>query len=200
MIPPIHTKENMTRFRFTFAAACSIALALVACKSPITSAQTASASSGYGEVAGVGAHFGSHNPRTCPQGSLSGGNAPTVKQATMSVVCNLEGPSVNNTLILISDVTVQIGQGRSYTESNLYNVTDADVHAQVYPIRGSLNRYICSPLPPAGIWPAGQQCSMFPGANAAGACYKNTFGEWHCTMAGGLASQGKNKLPPPTTP
>jgi hypothetical protein len=116
----------------------------------------------------------------------------------MSVVCNLEGPSVDNTLILLSEVSVQIGQGRSYNQANLYNVTDADVNAQVYPIRGSLKRYICSPLPPRGIWPAGQQCSMFPGANAAGACYKNTFGDWHCTMAGGLASQGVNKLPPPT--
>ena len=190
----------MTYARSVLLAASSTFLVLMACKSPLTSAQTASAAAHYGEVDGVGARYGSHNPRTCPPGSLSGGSAPTVTQATMSVVCNLEGPSIDNTLILLSEVTVQIGQGRSYNQANLYNVTDADVNAQVYPIRGSLKRYICSPLPPAGIWPAGQQCSMFPAAVAEGACYKNTFGDWHCTMAGGLGSQGRNKLPPPTLP
>jgi hypothetical protein len=118
----------------------------------------------------------------------------------MSVVCNLEGPGIDQSLMLVSEVTVQIGQGRSYNNSNLNDATDADVTAQVYPIRGSLKRYICSPLPPRGIFPAGQQCSMFPAATAAGLCYKNTFGEWHCSMSGGLGSQGEFKQPPPTLP
>ena len=175
-------------------------LVLMACKSPVTSAQAASGPAVYGERAGVGARYGSHNPRTCPAGSLSGGSAPTVTQAKMSIVCNLEGPSIDQALILISEVTVQIGQGRSYTQSNMYNATDADVNAQVYPIRGSLKKYICSPLPPYGIFPAGQQCSMFPADPAAGLCYKNTFGDWTCTMSGGLGSQGMSKMPPPTAP
>ena len=190
----------MTRMRNVFLAASSMVLVLMACKSPVTSAQTASGPAKYGEVTGVGDRYGSHNPRTCPPGSLSGGKAPSVTQATMSIVCNLEGPSIDNSLILLSEVTVQIGQGRSYTESNMYNATDADVNAQVYPIRGSLKKYICSPLPPLGIFPAGQQCSMFPAAVAVGGCYKNTFGDWHCSMSGGLGSQGVFKQPPPTLP
>lgn len=190
----------MTRIRSVFLAVSSMVFVLIACKSPATSAQTASGPAVYGEVAGVGARYGSHNPRTCPAGSISGGSAPTVTQATMSIVCNQEGPSIDQTLILVSEVTVQIGQGRSYAQSNLYDATDADVNAQVYPIRGSLKRYICSPLPPFGIFPAGQQCSMFPAAVATGVCYKNTFGDWHCSMAGGLGSQGLSKQPPPTLP
>ena len=190
----------MTRIQNVLLAALTVGLGLAACKSPVTSAQTQSGPAAYGETQGVGARFGSHNPRTCPQGSLSGGKAPTVTQATMSIVCNTEGPYIDNSLILLSEVTVQIGQGRSYTESNLFDVTDADVHAQVYPIRGSLKKFICSPLPPLGIFPAGQQCSMFPAASAAGVCYKNTFGDWHCSMSGGLGSQGESKVPPPTLP
>ena len=190
----------MPHIQSAFLAASSMFLVLMACKSPVTSAQAASGPAVYGERAGVGARYGSHNPRTCPAGSLSGGSAPTVTQATMSVVCNQEGPSIDQALILISEVTVQIGQGRSYTQSNMYNATDADVNAQVYPIRGSLKKYICSPLPPFCIFPAGQQCSMFPADPAAGLCYKNTFGDWTCTMSGGLGSQGMSKMPPPTAP
>jgi hypothetical protein len=176
-------------------------LLVVSCKGSSASAQTASASAAYAEVQGVGERYGSHNPRTCPAGSLTGGSAPTLTQATMSVVCSMEGVTTNSELILITEVAVQIGGGRSYNQSNLTNATDADVKAMVYPIRGSFKRYDCAPLPPRGIYPPGQQCTMYPHTNATGMCYKNTFGDWACTMSGSAITANQNaqtKIPPPT--
>jgi hypothetical protein len=31
---------------------------------------------------------------------------------------------------------------------------------------------------------------------AAGYCYKNTFGDWHCSMIGALANAQQLQLPP----
>ena len=119
----------------------------------------------------------------------------------MAVVCGMEGVTTNSELILVSDVTVQIGAGRSYNDSNLTLATDADVNAKVYPIRGSLKRYDCAPLPPRGIYPPGQQCTMYPHPAATGTCYKNTFGDWVCTMSGSAITANQTaqtKIPPPT--
>jgi hypothetical protein len=192
----------MTRFSLALLTVSAVVLlAFMACKSPSASAQSSTRPAAFGETDGVGVRYGSRNPRTCPTGALSGGNAPTPAQASMSLVCGMEGITTNSELILISEVTVQIGGGRSYNQSNLTNATDADVNAQVYPIRGSFKRYDCAPLPPRGIYPAGQQCSMYPNNNATGVCYKNTFGEWHCTMgAMDSVANAKNKVPPPTVP
>ena len=71
-----------------------------------SSAAAQNSSAAYAETQDVGVRYGSHNPRTCPAGSLSGGSAPTVKQATMSLVCGMEGITTNSELILISDVTI----------------------------------------------------------------------------------------------
>ena len=73
---------------------------------------------------------------------------------------------------------------------------DADVTQPVYPLRGSFDSYMCTATLPNRN--SGHNCMMTHFPDASGACWKTTFGDWECSLAGtGVNSTTKSQVPPP---
>jgi hypothetical protein len=105
---------------------------------------------------------------------------PMAAEAAASVICNGEGERGNESLFLLEDVKVtQIGKGSPYKPGVDFNVDDLDPHFLIYPIRGSFKKYQCG-KPDASD--GGKSCRLYDEANAQGRCYKDTFGQWQCSM------------------
>jgi hypothetical protein len=99
-------------------------------------------------------------------------------------------------IYLVQDVMAEISTPRSF-EANLdSNLKEIDIASPIYPLTGSLKVYWCSPVSPA--YPAGQGCRVSPMPEAAGKCWKTTFGDWKCNLTG-PTPYSREKLPAPTT-
>ena len=131
---------------------------------------------------GIGAPFGARDPRTCTSAQLQGGAAPSVELAIRSFICRNER-IVDARLWLVENVKLQIApKGRPFNPLADSERDDIDPAALVYRIRGSYNGYRCARLTSSFARPEGN-CVFSTYPNAEGACYKNTFGEWRCSMA-----------------
>ncbi len=129
---------------------------------------------------GIGKSYGTRDPRTdC--GDLKGA-APTQAIALKSFICHREQERYPN-IWLVEGASVQVGVGRSYNMKEDYNVPEIDVRAKVYPIRGNFKNYQCNPLSNI-LHNQGKNCLMSVQPKAGGLCYKNTWGEWLCSMSG----------------
>ena len=71
-----------------------------------------------------------------------------------------------------------------------------DLDAQVYPLQGDYNMYLCSPI--NNMSPAGASCIKTVITSAIGWCYKTSFGDWKCRVLGGAAQMVQGQ-PAPTT-
>jgi hypothetical protein len=149
----------------------------------------------------IGKKFGARDPSTCASHKV----ALSAAQARLYVICDAEmvvnaTDDSGGTLILLSDVKVEIGAGRpfNYQADSFGWATNngIDPSQTVYPIRGSFNAYRCVKLGYFG-GEVGKSCTKTPAPVAAGICFKSTFGEYHCILSGGQ-STGVERYPPPT--
>ena len=158
---------------------------------------------------GSGAKFGARDARTCPSPKEPVKGAPNAAQLKQYVICGLESMkpagSSGALLYLAGNVKVEVGKGRPF---NI--VTDSwpevDPSQTVYPIRGTYMQWQCkvpeAPIPGVGNAPlAGKNCFKYETmSTAAGVCYKDTFGDWHCKICCAVSSSGSRVefVPPPT--
>ena len=130
---------------------------------------------------GVGAKYGARDPLTCASTKQPEHGAPSAEQARAYLISGLEhekGSGTFGELYLTENVKLDIGKGRPYDHPEGGN--DIDTHALVYPVRGSYTYYTCYPI--SVTHPAGKSCKKVELPNAAGICYKTTFGDWKVLM------------------
>ena len=135
---------------------------------------------------GIGAKYGTRDPMTCSSKKEPAKGAPSPELATQYVICGKTGEREvsDQTLYLMQDVQVEVGNGRSFQGGGLsdINMRDIDPSLPVYPIRGKYTLYRCTKLGMFGGDP-GKNCWIYDHPEAEGACYKTTFGDWSCKMA-----------------
>ena len=122
---------------------------------------------------------------------------PSVAQAKKYVLCRIENEQGYH-LYLVENLNLEIGKGRPINTSYLGGdrMPDADPSQPVYPLRGSYDQYMCTATAPNGN--SGRNCSVLHYPEATGSCWKTTFGDWACSMAGSaLNSTSKSGVPAP---
>ena len=141
---------------------------------------------------GIGARYGARDPH-CGSRKTAGKGAPPLETVRESLSCAYESV-FGGMLYLIDNVRVEFaGNGRPYNPG-ADPMRDIDASAPVYPIRGSLSRYQCREVRVAGV---GRNCYLYDENPAFGQCYKNTAGDWICSMSGAQGLQKKD-MPPPS--
>ena len=145
---------------------------------------------------GVGAQYGAREPATCKSRTAS----PTAATARQYLLCDMEGLDGFKNLILLTDVTAQIAAPRAFLYNQDSGRSQIDVRAPVYDIRGGFNEYQCGkPIVGGGAYTATHNCNLYAQPQAAGSCYRDTFGDWHCLMAGNRVAstnQVREQMPP----
>ena len=145
---------------------------------------------------GIGAKYGAREPTTCKTRAA----APTAETARQYLLCDMEGIDAGNNLLLLTDVTVQVARPRAFIYNQDSSRPQIDVSAPVYDIRGSFKQYQCAkPILGGGAYTATHNCNLYEQPKAAGTCYRDTFADWHCTMAGdrvASTNQVREQMPP----
>ncbi|BCM91646.1 hypothetical protein IAD21_03521 [Abditibacteriota bacterium] len=131
-------------------------------------------------IAGVGSKYGTRDPYVPTDRSLPKTGPISAAQAKKYVIADTE-KELGEQLYLAEDVIVQVGKGRPYNPDEDINFPDIDTKFPIYPIRGSLKKYDCSPITQDKS-NLNHNCSIYNEPNAKGACYKDTFGDWSCAM------------------
>ena len=94
----------------------------------------------------------------------------------------------------------KIASPRTFIYNQDSGRSQIDVRAPVYDIRGAFKEYQCGkPILGGGAYTATHNCNLYEQPQAAGTCYRDTFGDWHCLMTGNrLAStnQVREQMPP----
>jgi len=131
---------------------------------------------------GVGRRYGTREPKTCASRRDPLNGAPSVEQAREYFICDIEAERVTS-LALVTNVRLEIASGRSFNAQTDSGRTGVDPKQLIYDIRGSFTHFECRP-PARGdnAFSRTHNCSGFEEPAAQGSCYKNTFGDWHCTM------------------
>lgn len=142
---------------------------------------------------GVGKPYGARDPRTCADTKSPTSGAITAAQAEQYVICKKEGIGYGETLRLVENVRVTLGESRPYSPTDDYD--SIDINAPVYPIRGSFDSYQCSEI--SEVSPKGENCNIWHEPKASGVCYITTFGDWDCNMEDNSSSMNPNGVPPP---
>ena len=144
----------------------------------------------------VGARYGTRDPRICNRRP----SQFTAAEAKDVFICDSEH-EFNGTLFLVSDVSVDIAKSRPFDPAIDAERPGIDRSQPVLDIRATYNNYRCSPIPASHMDnPNLHTCNEFHAANAAGGCYKNTAGDWHCALLdfnSSTTATAKN-VPPPT--
>ncbi len=138
---------------------------------------------------GIGAQYGVREPTTCSSRSTPPTSAATARQY---VLCGMEGFDGVENVIILSDVNVQVAAPRAFIYTQDSGDKQIDVRAPVYDIRGSFKEYQCGkPHPGNGTFAATHNCILYDQPEARGSCFRDTFGDWHCSLTGSrLASTG----------
>ncbi|MBX3594214.1 hypothetical protein [Sphingomonas sp.] len=136
----------------------------------------------------VGAEFGSAGPRICADKKSPASGAPSAAQAAAYSICALEG-QFSDALFLVDNVVVtDIGKPRKHDPTSDVNFAEMDTSRPIYDIRGNFDSYQCRYLSTTKTidmgpkYRKGSNCIKRRSANAKGACYVDTFGDWRCTM------------------
>lgn len=145
---------------------------------------------------GVGAKYGSREPRTCADKTLPKAGALSAAKAAEYVVCENEGIN-GDKLYFAEDVKVQVGAGRHYNPREDINFGGIDTNFLIYPIRGSYKSYQCTAIFPDKT-NTNRNCNSYSAPNATGACYKKAgFGEWRCMLVDINQEKTAENIPPP---
>jgi hypothetical protein len=143
-----------------------------------------------------GAPYGARDPSVCASRKAPVKGAPTIDQAKAYFYCDTE--LANGYLYLVADVKIEVAPG-----SRPFNIlTDTtgiiDPKQPIYNIRGSYSFYQC--VNPAkcysGTISARKNCNSSDVSNATGMCYRDSFADWHCVMAGQKTWPTQNHAPP----
>ena len=133
---------------------------------------------------GVGAQYGARDPSTC----ASRAAAPTAANVKQYVRCGMEGIDAGGNLILLTNVSVQMASPRAFLYQQDSSKQKIDVRAPVIDIRGGYKSYQCGKPTMAVamgvVTTTPGTCFSYDQPVAEGACYKDTFGDWNCYMAG----------------
>jgi hypothetical protein len=140
--------------------------------------------------AGVGAKYGTRDPRTCMPDKSS---IVTVSSASKLFTCFVE-KETGEYLYLVTDLKLEVGAARKYQTSDSY--PELDQNAPIYPIRGSFTRYQCSRQfnIDASHTNVGTNCNAYPQPEAQGICYRTTFGDWSCRMFDRVTSSAAARM------
>jgi hypothetical protein len=134
--------------------------------------------------------YQARNPRRCKALTAP----PQLDQLVAAVQCQMEADRPTG-LFLMQEVRVEMGKPRSYDVQIDGELQEIDPSAQVFPLAGSLKQFWCSPV---GVgYPAGANCTVSPMPQALGKCWKTTFGDWKCNLAGPAPNQ-RTGFPGPT--
>lgn len=151
------------------------------------------ASNGASNISGpptANALFGTRNPRQCQPVKQK----PSEAEAAALLQCALEAQS-HDYMTLYNNVSVSMAGSRVYQYRADSGNADIDTTAAVYPIRGSMDQYVCHQ---AGQMAPDQSCLITHMAKASGSCYKTTFGDWRCSMVDLSTTPGVNGPAPKT--
>jgi hypothetical protein len=158
--------------------------------------QSAQALAGRPTGNGIGAQYGAREPATCKTRTA----LPSAETARQYLLCDMEGLDVGHNLVLLTDVTVQLAHPRAFIYTQDSGRSQIDVRAPVYDIRGGFKEYQCGkPIMGGGAYTATHNCNLYEQPQAAGSCYRDTFGDWHCTMTGNRpasSNQVREQMPP----
>lgn len=139
------------------------------------------------------AHYGTRASAVCEDRSQPEGDTPmTVELATRYVRCGIDAFSLSY-LYLAENIKLQLGKPRPYRMEEDYLRSNIDTDALVWPVRGSYDRYQCMKVADYG---AGTNCNYYEKPKATGACYKDLFGDWHCSLSGTDGEVRMNVAPP----
>jgi hypothetical protein len=174
-------------------ALCFFALSLlmpIACKSAGGEGTTSGAAGISGPLTML-PQYQSRAPRTCAKVT----SPPSVAAAAVLVQCSMEADT-DFGVGLVQDVKIEIGKPRPFVYNTDAGLPGIDLDAQVYPLQGDYNAYLCRTI--NNMSPAGANCMKTVMTSAQGWCYKTSFGDYKCRMQGG-ASQMIAGQPAPTT-
>jgi hypothetical protein len=152
----------------------------------------------------LGAQYGTREPANCASRTAPTRGAPSAAQARQYLICDTE-VVFGRGLFLVTSVKVQVAPVSHPPNAIVLNMHAADINPRepVWDIRGSMTEYQCAKLEQIPGWPDGitayartHTCGVGDVPNATGYCYKNTFGDWHCAMAGPQVNQQQDVLPP----
>ena len=146
---------------------------------PTTAPVRANTTQSMKALTGIGAAYGSRNPRTCANTKAPASGPLSAQQAMQYFICRTEGEFMEM-LSLVSDVKLEIGKGRPF-QSGSDRFPEVDVTSPVYPIRGSFTGYSVGRLS-TDQSNRGKNCYVTFNPNATGQCYRTTFGDWKCNM------------------
>ncbi len=127
----------------------------------------------------IGSRYGTREPRLCDRRKAETLTADDAKELFS---CDAEH-EFGSTLYLVSDVSLQVSAPRPFDARSDADKAGIDAAQPVLDIRGTYNNYHCTPIPSnAGDNPNTRNCIEFRMSDAAGSCFKNASGEWHCMM------------------
>jgi len=147
---------------------------------------------------GLGAKYGSRNPKTCASIKEPAKGALSAAQATQYTACAQEGEMNGNTLYLLENLKVEVGGGTPYKDiPTIHRPGGAQPDAIIYAIRGSYKRYMCGVEHRTGpLANAGKNCRVYDLPKATGVCYRNNFNEWTCSLQGDTNYGTAEQAPP----
>lgn len=135
--------------------------------------------------AGIGAKFGTRDPRDCTLTQ----DSPSAAQLQQIFICEMEvftpSSSFGDRLSLVSNVTTQFGRPRAYNATTDSNHTGIDPSQPVYDARGSYIWFECfvpQPGAPSTFPQPGRNCFRHVSPGTAGIAFRDTFGEWHVKL------------------
>jgi hypothetical protein len=135
-----------------------------------------------GQTSRLGARYGTREPRACASRKEPAKGAPTQEQTKQYFICEAEGEGVTS-LVLVTSVKVEIAPGRPFNLGTDSGHPGIDTKQPVFDIRGNFTHYDCrQPVAGASAFARTHNCSAFDEPAAQGICFKNTFGDWHCSM------------------
>lgn len=142
--------------------------------------------------AATGADYGTRSPRTCAPIRTQ----PSTKQMVTLVQCSSE-EYLDGYIALTDQVKVQPGRARAYDPRTDANHQGIDVKAEVIPIRGSQNDYVCEPVTGLARTKTGRNCSIFVARHSLGTCWRSKSGRWQCEMGQITGTPAAVNQPPP---
>jgi hypothetical protein len=138
----------------------------------------------------MSATYQTREPRICKPLAT----APTLGQAAALIQCTMD-KDLPTGLFLMQGIKIAMGTARNYQPETDSDLIEIDMSAPVYPLSGSLTVFWCSPI--SAMTPSGKGCIVSPTPVAVGKCWKTTFGDWKCNLAG-PAPFSRSGLPGPT--
>ncbi len=146
---------------------------------------------------GVGAKYGSRDPKVCGNTKNPTKGAISSAQATEYIICGKERDEGGH-LTLVENLKIQLGAATPFNRNTFGYASDVDAKFPVYPFRASLDMYQCNEVSDS-MENRGKSCTVYVRPKATGVCVKTTFGDWRCELSGFDVGGAERKfdMPPP---